>query len=104
MPRKELQVVISRQQQTVTVALSGEMHFDYATADAHLKKVLSHQPKMVVVNAAELAFISSVGMSFLINLRRVVRAAGGNLQLLALQPQVRKVLEQAHVIHLFDVE
>ena len=104
MARKELEVVIARQKETVTVALSGEAHFDFDKSEAHIKKVLAHKPKVVLVDAAELTFISSVGMCFLINLRRAVRAAGGNVKLQGLQPQVRKVMEQARVIQLFEGE
>jgi len=104
MARKDLQVVISRRQETVTVALAGEAHFDFAASDEHIQKVLAHKPKKVLVDAGELTFISSVGMCFLINLRRAVREAGGNVKLRGLQPRVRKVMEQAQVIGLFEVE
>ena len=104
MARKELQILITPRKETVTVALAGEVHFDFAASDAQIRKVLAHKPKMVLVDAAELTFLSSVGMCFLINLRRAVREAGGNMKLQALQPQVRKVMEQAHVIQLFEGE
>ena len=104
MARKELQVVISRQKETVSVALSGEANFDFDQSEAHIKKVLAHKPKTVVVEAGELTFISSVGVCFLINLRRAVREAGGDVKVRGLQPQVRKVMEQARVMQLFEGE
>jgi anti-anti-sigma factor len=102
MARKEFTVVIARQKETVTVTLAGEAHFDFDTGDQHIAKVLAYKPKEVVVRAAELRFVSSVGMCFLLNLRHQVQEAGGCLRLEGLQPQVRRVMEQAHVLQLFD--
>jgi anti-anti-sigma factor len=98
----DLQVHISRQRDRVIVGLVGEAHLDFDAADEYIRKVLSHQPKLVIVDAAKLTFISSVGMSFLIHLLRALQGVGGTLKLRSLQPQVRKVLENAHVMHMFD--
>ena len=102
MPGSDLQVHISHRQDIVTVGLVGEAHLDFDAADVHIRKVLAHQPKQVIVDASRLTFISSVGMSFLINLLRAVQRANATLELHALQPQVRKVLEHAGVLPLFD--
>ena len=103
MSRKDLQIRIAPEGDTVTVFLVGEAHFDFDAAEKHIQAVMSHQPRSVVVDASRLTFMSSVGMCFLINLRRAVKEAGGSMQLQGLQPLVRKAMEHAHVIHLFDV-
>jgi anti-anti-sigma factor len=98
----DLQVHISRQHDRVTVGLVGEAHLDFAAADQYVREVLAHKPKRVIVDAAKLTFISSVGMSFLINLLRAVQRGGGTMKLRSLQPPVRGVLGHARVLHLFD--
>lgn len=103
MGRDELQVVIAPSEEGVTVALIGEAHFDFDTAEQHIHDVLEHKAKMVIVDASRLTFISSIGMCFLLNLRRALLERSGHLKLAGLRPLVRKALEHAHVLHLFDV-
>lgn len=98
-----LKVTITRQDDTVTIALVGEAHFDFDASDTYIKNIMVHDPRTVIVDVAGLTFVTSIGMCFLINLRRRLRETGGTMHLKALQPQVRKVLEHAHVIHLFDL-
>ncbi len=86
----------------VTVEMIGEAHFDFDDTEKYIKEVLAKKPKAVKVDASQLTFISSVGMSFLINLRKAVRATGANFELTALQPRVQQVLEHARVLHLFE--
>jgi anti-anti-sigma factor len=103
MATSDLQVHITRKHDQVTVTLVGEAHLDFDASDEYIRKVLGLQPKTVIVDAAGLTFISSVGMSFMLNLLRALQRAGGTLQLRSLQPRVRKVLEHAQVLQLFDV-
>jgi len=103
MARKDLLVRITPEADTVTVTLVGEAHFGFDTAEQHIRDVLAHKPRTVIVDAGGLSFMSSIGMCFLINLRRAVKESGGSLKLRSLQPLVRKSMEHAHVIHLFEV-
>jgi anti-anti-sigma factor len=102
MAAADFQIQISRRQDVVTVGLVGEAHLDFDAADKYIRNVLAQQPKEVVVDASRLTFISSVGMSFLINLLRAVQRAEATMTLHSLQPQVRKVLEHARVLQLFE--
>jgi anti-anti-sigma factor len=104
MAASDLQVQVSRREGVVTVGLVGEAHLDFDAADEHIRKVVAQQPKQVIVDASRLTFISSVGMSFLINLLRAVERAGATMKLLSLQPRVRKALERAKVLELFDLK
>ena len=101
---KDLKIVISPSQEIVTVTMIGETHFDFDTADKHIREILKHKPKTVLVDASGLSFISSIGMCFLINLRRAVKELGASLKLAGLQPLVRKALEHAHVVHMFEIQ
>ena len=103
MATTDLKVHITRQHDQVTVSLVGEAHLDFDASDEYIRKVLAHKPKLVIVDAAELTFISSVGMSFLLHLQQEMQREGGALKLRSLRPRVRKVLEHARVLQLFDV-
>jgi len=98
-----LKVEVTKQGDAVTVTMVGEAHFDFDASDAHIKTVVNLNPKSVVVDAGKLTFITSIGICFLINLRRHIREMGGSMKLTNLQPQVRKVMELTHVIHLFEL-
>jgi anti-anti-sigma factor len=101
---KDLKIVISPSHEVVTVTMIGETHFDFDTADKHIREVLKHKPKTVIVDASGLSFISSIGMCFLINLRRAVKEVGASLKLAGLQPLVHKALEHAHVVNMFEIQ
>jgi anti-anti-sigma factor len=101
---KDLKIVISPSRELVTVTMIGETHFDFDTADKHIREVLKHKPKTVLVDASALSFISSIGMCFLINLRRAAKESGASLKLSGLQPLVHKALEHAHVVHMFEIQ
>jgi len=103
MGNPELRVLISRGNHAVSVTLAGEARFDFDAADEYIQSIVAYEPKTVVVDATELSYVSSVGMCFLLNLRRAVRTQGGSLTLHGLQPVLQKVLKHAHVLHLFEL-
>ncbi len=88
MAASDLSVHITRQHDQVTVSLTGEAHLDFDASDTYIRKVMALKPKLVIVDAAGLTFISSVGMSFLMHMQRALQEAGGVMKLRAPQPQV----------------
>jgi len=99
----DLQVQFSSTPEALVVALVGEAHFDFDKAEEHIQKVLSYHPKLVIVDASRLSFMSSVGMCFLINLRRALQRAGASLKVAGLQPLVHNALTKARILPLFEV-
>jgi N-acetylglucosaminyldiphosphoundecaprenol N-acetyl-beta-D-mannosaminyltransferase len=57
-----------------------------------IEKALAHDPRLFV-QMAEVTFIDSSGMGSLVNVTKQARAAGGDLTLLDVRPQVRRTLE-----------
>ncbi len=102
MSARDLQILITPGEATLTVSLVGEANFDFDRAGQHIDQILRHKPAAVIVDASQLTFISSIGMCFLLNLRKALQESGGTLRLDKLQPLVRKAMEHAHVIHLFE--
>lgn len=85
------------------MALVGEARFDFDAAEAHIQKILSLHPRHVIVDATELSFMSSVGMCFLINLRRALQRQGVPLKIAGMQPLVQNALQRARIAGLFDI-
>ena len=102
MGKSDLQVSIVPEPGVVLVRLVGEAHFDFDGGDAYVQKITSFKAKNVIVDAAALTFLSSVGMNFLIHLRRAVIAAGGTVKLAGLQPLIAEALQNAHILALFQ--
>ena len=103
MSAADLHISIAHEKEGLTVSLAGEANFGFDKSQEHIEQILSHNAQHIVIDAGKLTFISSVGMCFLINLRKAVKEAGGTLKISKLQPLVRKAMEHAHVIHLFEV-
>jgi anti-anti-sigma factor len=99
----DLQVHFKPSPDALVVALVGEAHFDFDAAEAHIQKILSLHPRHVIVDATGLSFISSVGMCFLINLRRALQRQEIPLKIAGLQPLVQNALQRARIAGLFDL-
>jgi anti-anti-sigma factor len=95
-----LQITVSQTPTGVVVKLAGEARLNVEAAGMQLDRVAVHRPKLVVVDCSELSFISSLGMSLLVQLRRSVARNGGIVRLAAVQPLVRGALQHAC---LFDI-
>ena len=87
----------------VTVAVIGEV-------DAHNRSelgeaILADLPSeaTVVIDATDLGFIDSSGISELLRVRQVVDEAGGTLSIQNAGPSVKRVLEITGLLESFDV-
>ncbi len=98
-----LQVQITHILDAVIIKLIGEARLDVEDAAFQLDRVVVHHPKSIFIDVSELWFLSSIGMSLLINLRRTAVKAGGSVKLVGLQPMIREALEHARLLELFEV-
>jgi anti-anti-sigma factor len=98
-----LKVEISHIQETVLVRLIGEARLDIEDAAFQLDRVVAFHPKFIVVDASELTFLSSIGMSLLLNLRRAAAPGGGKVKLVGLQPLVSNAMAHARLLDLFEL-
>jgi anti-anti-sigma factor len=67
-------------------------------ARAALEPVVKAAPKVVVFDLGELTFLSSIGISLLLDTRLRLQTAGSTVYLTNLQPQIRKVLDIVQAI------
>src|SRR5262245_34450835 len=85
------------------VAIKGEASFDQAEViSAKLLQIPLDAYSLVVLNLAELTFISSLAMGALVGYRRGLGRRGIEVRLANLQPQVRSALEVARLGKLFE--
>ncbi|MEE4380136.1 MAG: STAS domain-containing protein [Candidatus Competibacteraceae bacterium] len=89
---------------TRQLALHGRL--DSTTApmlDKRLDEELGNRVQTLVIDLAELGYISSAGIQCLLKARKLQAKAGGKLLVLNPQPQINKVFEIIGVIPVKDV-
>jgi anti-sigma B factor antagonist len=77
----------------ITVALTGELDLVDASGVAVALAAAARRAPLVVVDLSELTFIDSSGVAALARGWHHARNAGGDLQVVAAQEQVRKMLD-----------
>ena len=76
------------------IALGGRLDTTTSPeADAALAPILAKPPKHVVVDLAELEFISSAGLRVLLGARKALSDAGSDCVVINTQPQIARVLD-----------
>ncbi len=68
-----------------------------------LMRALSQDTRAVVVDAAEITYISSSGLRVLLAARRQIRERGGDILLCSLPPNVRDVMNMVGFTALFSI-
>jgi anti-anti-sigma factor len=84
---------LDRQAEPITVALSGEL--DIATAPT-LERVIDGLTGLIRFDCADLTFVDSSGLAIFARVDR-----NGGAELVAVRPNVQRVLEVAGLTHLF---
>ena len=105
MPNKTptLLVQITHTQGVVLIKLIGEARLDLEDAAFQLNRVVALHPHSIVVDLAELSFLSSIGMSLLVNLRRTALKSNGTIKLAAIQPRIAQAMGHARLLELFEI-
>jgi anti-anti-sigma factor len=100
-----LQVQLQNDPNATVVTLDGEMdtHTAPRVTEA-LEGVFAAPVPMIVIDAAELRFLDSSGISELLRLRQRALDAGGSLRLRAASPAVRRVIEITGLVDVLGLE
>jgi anti-sigma B factor antagonist len=104
---RELKVTVEVAPETAAwpvVKVSGEVDIQSSPVlEERLAWVLDQGHSSVVVDLGEVTFLDSTGLSVLISGLRHCQTAGGELRLVSLRPNVRKVLEITGLTDAFQV-
>ena len=90
-----LQVTLDQKSADIwQVTLVGSLDTDTAAqCEAQLQPILVAATKRIVINMAELDYISSAGIRVLASTTKKMKANGGSVAVTQVQPQIQKVLE-----------
>jgi anti-anti-sigma factor len=95
---------VERRPDFLLVAIKGEAGFDQAEViSAELLRIPPEAYALVVLDLAELTFLSSLAMGALIEYRRGLGRRGVEVRLANVQPQVWLALESAGLGKLFEL-
>ena len=100
-----LQVQVQSDPAATVVALGGEMDTHTAPRLTQaLEAVFVGPDPTIVIDASELKFLDSSGISALLQLRQRAIDAGGTLRLRTVSPAVRRVIEITGLVGVLGLE
>lgn len=99
-----LQVAEQRRGDIPILSLSGRMDSTSSPdAEAALNRLIAGGDRSIIVDLANLEYISSAGLRVLLAGQKRLKQAGGALMLAALRPEIRKVFDIAGFNRLFPI-
>ena len=102
-PKAKIELHVERRPHFLRVAIRGEASFDQAEVmSAQLLRVPLNGAWLVVLDLAELTFLSSLAMGALVSYRRGVGRRGVEVRLANVQTPVRQALDAAGLWKLFE--
>ena len=88
-----------KDEQCIITTLAGPLDtITYRIFEDKTRDTVGHECKAVVLDMEGVNYISSMGLSVVLRLRKKVETAGGELTLTNLQPKIRKVFEVSKII------
>lgn len=100
-----MQINISTDNQNVRVCLVGELDSKATTEQAaELSKVLELADKSMEIDCSELAYISSAGLRFFMQVKRATETQGGTIRVTHLNEDVAEIFRMSGFLNIFDVK
>lgn len=100
-----MQINIFSDNQVVRVSLVGELD-SKATTDqvSELNKVLELADKTLEIDCSQLAYISSAGLRFFMQVKRATETQGGTIRITHLNEDVAEIFRMSGFLSIFDIE
>ena len=90
-------LLVSSQQKALgayVVTLTGEINGQtYSVLENKLDQLLKERPNLIVLDMAEVSYLSSAGIRVILKTRKALAANAGKLVFMNMQPQIKKVFE-----------
>lgn len=100
-----MQINIFSDNQVVRVSLVGELDSKATTDQAsELNKVLELADKTLEIDCSQLAYISSAGLRFFMQVKRATETQGGTIRITNLNEDVAEIFRMSGFLSIFDVE
>jgi anti-anti-sigma factor len=99
-----MNIAESRRDGNLIIAPSGRIDTTSSPVfDRHLSSVIDRGDTQLVIDLANLEYISSTGLSAFLSAAKKVKAAGGRMALAGLNSRIRLVFEMSGFLRLFPV-
>jgi anti-anti-sigma factor len=99
-----MNIAESRRDGNLIIAPSGRIDTTSSPIfDRHLSSVIDRGDTQLVIDLANLEYISSTGLSAFLSAAKKVKAAGGRMALAGLNSRIRLVFEMSGFLRLFPV-
>lgn len=90
--------------QTVSIVLSGQLDSETAPAlDRQIRTALQDGAGIIILDMASLAMITSAGVGVVMKTQTSLAKRGGELMMLNMQPQIKKVFEIVRLLPTLQV-
>ena len=99
-----MEIQIHRSQGVYVITLSGRWDtFSASAFEQKCAKLVAEGMRSVVINAAQVDYVSSFGLRSLLNLGKLLEPLKGHIHMSSLQPQVSKIFIGSGFSNLFPV-
>lgn len=100
----ELNMMVVEDESCVVIGLAGSASLGSVDEmEKQFDRVVAASPNHVTLDLRQLRFISSLGMGLILSLAQRLRANGGTLRLINLQPRIREMFEMTYLTRVLDI-
>ena len=100
-----MELNITNEAQNTIVRISGELDTVATTEQAgELQQVLYVADKAIVLDCADLEYISSAGLRFFMQLKRESEAKGGSIRITHLNEDVADIFRMSGFQNIFEID
>ncbi len=100
-----MQIKIEKNEQETIVHIQGELDTIATTEQAdQLQLILDHAAESLLIDCAEMEYISSAGLRFFMQLKRESEAHGGSVRIEHLNEDVADIFRMSGFQNIFEID
>ena len=100
-----MEVHITETEGTMTACFVGRLDTPAAVEVSHeVQPLLDHADRTLLLDCSELSYISSSGLRIFLTIRKAAAAAGGQVVIENLSPEIRQVFMMTGFLQLFEIK
>ena len=100
-----MQITYTCTDEKLTVCMSGELdHHTAKKARDAIDDIISLNPaKTLILDMSKIGFMDSSGVGLVLGRYKIMREAGGNIEIVAASPAIRRIFEMSGVTKLISL-